>query len=609
MWQAPKRLAGSTLRDGVLSLLLWIWLTLLLLPLCAAAKLSQPDLFVYAAGLLFAVAWLIPFRILQAAAALLIIAYTEHRVFFAHEPFWSQAWLTSFLRLLQSGRLAVVNGGLQDAPTVTMGVLLVLWGAVYLYRQVALDRIVLFALWAVGLLAIGIEDSFTPADGHLYMIGYFVMGLLVLALCQVPYLEKTVRLGHRRVGWPLPFVIGTVAVAICTAAVGIAAPKLRSQWPDPVPYLKNYATTGGAGSLQLKKSGYTSDDTLLGGSFTADNGLAMVAISDQAGYWRGETRTLYTGKGWMVSPDALPSPANVNGETSLNGFSQFNVLAGVANPQVQVTKVVQSVSIVAGNPSVFFSQYELAGLTLTGDTAGSTLSDHQVFWSKRSDYVRSDIVKSGSTYTVISDVPTIDQSKFNELYTVDPHYDASVLQNVAAMSSAFTTPITLGASRAGVSDPFLLTFSSELQIPDSFPQRDRDLAIKIVAGQSTDYDKAKAIENYLRKNYVYETKQVPTPGPQDDFVDQFLFASKKGYCDHFSSAMVMLARSSGLPARWVTGYTTGTVDSAYQDPTETHQMRFLIHNSDAHAWAEVYLRGVGWIPFEPTPSFTLPQPQ
>jgi transglutaminase-like putative cysteine protease len=129
-----------------------------------------------------------------------------------------------------------------------------------------------------------------------------------------------------------------------------------------------------------------------------------------------------------------------------------------------------------------------------------------------------------------------------------------------------------------------------LQLPNSLPARVRNLAIELTATESTPYDQARAIEGYLRA-YPY-TLQLPKPPANVDLVDYFLFDLKKGYCDYDASAMVVLARAAGLPARLVIGYATGTFD-------ESHQ-RFVVTEAEAHSWPEIYFPGYGWIRFEPT---------
>ena len=93
----------------------------------------------------------------------------------------------------------------------------------------------------------------------------------------------------------------------------------------------------------------------------------------------------------------------------------------------------------------------------------------------------------------------------------------------------------------------------------------------------------------IRRDFAY-TLNVPLPG--HDEVDDFLFDRKQGYCEHFSSAFVVLMRAAGIPARVVTGYA-----GAYRNPIGDY---WLIRRSDAHAWAEIWLPHRGWVRFDPT---------
>ena len=124
----------------------------------------------------------------------------------------------------------------------------------------------------------------------------------------------------------------------------------------------------------------------------------------------------------------------------------------------------------------------------------------------------------------------------------------------------------------------------------------RDLAYDMTDAVPTAYEKARAIETYFKLNgFTYSTTGVAVPNEEQDYVDQFLFETKVGYCDNYSTSMVVLLRSLGIPARWVKGFVTGdAIDS------ETYE----ITNNEAHSWVEVYLVGIGWVPFEPTIGFT-----
>ena len=98
-----------------------------------------------------------------------------------------------------------------------------------------------------------------------------------------------------------------------------------------------------------------------------------------------------------------------------------------------------------------------------------------------------------------------------------------------------------------------------LQLPSTLPQRVRDLAHKVAGEQYDPYDKAEIIEAFLRTTYRY-APTVRAPPPGRDPVDFFLFDLKEDFCEYFASAMVVMLRELGVPARVVEGYTTGTLD-------------------------------------------------
>jgi transglutaminase-like putative cysteine protease len=148
------------------------------------------------------------------------------------------------------------------------------------------------------------------------------------------------------------------------------------------------------------------------------------------------------------------------------------------------------------------------------------------------------------------------------------------------------------------------TFSDRyMQLPDTLPERVKNLAIKLTEGQDNMFDKVKAIEDYLGSNeFTYETENVTVPKDDEDYVDQFLFETKVGYCDNFSSSMVVLLRSAGIPARWVKGYTSGE----YKEAGNKKGSIYEVTNNNAHSWVEVYFPEQGWVTFEPTKGFTNP---
>lgn len=130
-----------------------------------------------------------------------------------------------------------------------------------------------------------------------------------------------------------------------------------------------------------------------------------------------------------------------------------------------------------------------------------------------------------------------------------------------------------------------------LQVPDTLPQRVRTLAGRVVAGAENQYQRVLRVQNYLRENYEYDLTVGEAP-PGRDVVDYFLFEDPRGFCSHYASAMAVMLRSVGVPARVVTGYAMGEFDQERQ--------AFQVQESAAHAWVEVYFPPYGWIEFEPT---------
>jgi transglutaminase-like putative cysteine protease len=118
------------------------------------------------------------------------------------------------------------------------------------------------------------------------------------------------------------------------------------------------------------------------------------------------------------------------------------------------------------------------------------------------------------------------------------------------------------------------------------------LAETVTARAHNNYDKAVAIELYLRNNYGY-TLQLPRVMPHDPLAN-FLFNRKRGHCEYFASSMAVMLRSLRIPSRVVNGFRTGE----FNDLTS----QYVVRGSNAHSWVEAYFPGYGWIDFDPTPA-------
>ncbi|HVP44289.1 MAG TPA: DUF3488 and transglutaminase-like domain-containing protein [Terriglobales bacterium] len=130
-----------------------------------------------------------------------------------------------------------------------------------------------------------------------------------------------------------------------------------------------------------------------------------------------------------------------------------------------------------------------------------------------------------------------------------------------------------------------------LQLPPVDPKV-RALAEEITRGAADPYDKAVALERFLHDKYRY-TLVLPKRLAKDPIAD-FLLLRKEGHCEYFASAMAVMLRSLGIPARLVNGFRTGEFN--------TITGSYIIRASQAHTWVEVFFPGSGWVSFDPTPA-------
>jgi transglutaminase-like putative cysteine protease len=152
-----------------------------------------------------------------------------------------------------------------------------------------------------------------------------------------------------------------------------------------------------------------------------------------------------------------------------------------------------------------------------------------------------------------------------------------------------------------------------LQLPSNITSRTMDLAKNIATGLSNPYDIVDAVTQYLRANIQYD-QSISQPPSNQERIDWFLLDYKKGFCNYYASAEVILLRSLGIPARMAVGFAQGEqeIPSTQEVPVGAGQniinaemsssSTYVVRQRDAHAWPEVFFPGIGWINFEPTVS-------
>jgi transglutaminase-like putative cysteine protease len=310
-----------------------------------------------------------------------------------------------------------------------------------------------------------------------------------------------------------------------------------------------------------------SDTTSLRARPGTDNRVLFLVEANRPMYLKADTKMVYTGDSWLrgdaVWEDTQRTlrelartpevPWHQSSRPELNPLvAEFMVSATLTITTVRASTRQLPVPWMAGEPRIH------------GRLQSATARN------EHGDYLYERGLPAGSAYTVTG----------------------------AALNPASSLFWTLRVSWAN--DPQVavefrgIDLSPALQLPDGLPQRVVDLAASITRGKYGPFEQALAIENYLSRNFTY-TLAPPALPIGRDFVDFLLFDSQAGFCTHYATAMVVLCRAVGIPARLAEGYVM---------PSEPEEDGYYwITAMNRHAWVEILLPGVGWYGFEPTPPF------
>ncbi|MDR7002221.1 transglutaminaseTgpA domain-containing protein [Neobacillus niacini] len=543
-------------------LLLWEWLR----PIEQLTDTSH--IWVFIAFLLLSLAmsfyrikWVFTFLI-----KIFYILFFINRLYYQEGLFYF-GWIAAFFSNIKNNTLLLLTRNWIDLSNEFRSFLffIFLWLMVYLLHYWLLRRQRIFLFFFMTLIYITVLDTFTPYSAKEAIVrtvvaGFTVMGMLTFY--RMIAKEKVNKQYAAPKKWMIPLA-GMVAFSVL---VGIAVPKAAPIWPDPVPYLKGdkkYHSVDKSGGIQ--RIGYGTNDAQLGGPFLGDNKTVFRIEANEKIYWKVETKDTYTGKGWVLSPESKTLQFKEGDLVPVFPFSKT----------VQTDKEIAKVFPVQdyGYPHVIYP----AGIRKIFDF-------YPNFGGKATFNV-------DTTMERIVAVTIYDQPIVPNLYTIEfdlPKYQAKELRQTKKYDAKGMNPVL---------------YKKYTQLPEELPQRVAKLAKKITSKETNWFDKAKAVEKYFsRMEYIYEQKDVAFPGMDDDYVDQFLFETKKGYCNNFSTSMAVMLRTIGIPTRWVKGYTGGEFSQySKQDPSKEI---YEITNNNAHSWVEVYFPNQGWVPFEPTKGFS-----
>ncbi|WP_439875909.1 transglutaminase TgpA family protein [Bacillus mycoides] len=532
-------------------LLLLEWLR----PLIGITNVGRLDIFVIFIGICFTLSffqtrWQIPIKI---ATILFIIHFLYYK-----NAFINPSWLTIFFSDISRNSSLLFQGNLLDISPVfpTLLFFLSFWflSSFISFWMIHKKRGLLF-------LILTIIYIITFHNLHLYNANYaiirtVVIGLFMLSLLQIERIKEIEHLQNyarviSKLLKPLTLFI------VLSATIAYFAPKFGPQWPNPMDFLK-FNTSEASKEEEVSTVGYGLDDSQLGGPFKADNTIVFTAQTQNKQYWRVETKDFYTGKGWEVSEN----PKKVSFKNKNDVVSWYE-----QNTKTETTEA--SITMQKSDPHLIYP----AGLVSI--EASSDVSYSVDPFSEKIYTMHGDSSTTLNSYKVTYEIPEFSIENLKAAKTNEGH----------ETSSYFMTKYT--------------------QLPESLPQRVKDLAANLTNDKDNRYDKVLAIEKYFTDNsFVYETTNVLFPAKNQDYVDQFLFDTKSGYCNNFSTSMIVLLRSAGIPARWVKGFTEGTPQNT--SASAEGENVYKIANDNAHSWVEVYFPGYGWVPFEPTKGFTNP---
>ena len=282
------------------------------------------------------------------------------------------------------------------------------------------------------------------------------------------------------------------------------------------------------------------------GNVSLSNDIVMQVEADQPMYWRARTYDVYNDWGWA------------NSTLRIEDARALQNLRGGQDPGLTCPECIRSVTITTRTPT---TTVFTAGLTLK-----TTLPVEALYLSENRGARGEHLVKLESKKVL----------QPNQRYTVQayvPRITGALLQE------------------QGTDYPEWVT-DRYLSLPNDLPRRVRRLALTEVAGSSSQFERVIRIRGLLRTMTYSQDIEAPPPGR--DALDFFLFGQQAGYSDYFGSAMAVLLRAAGVPSRLAIGYGTGDFDEDVG--------AYVVRESDAHAWTEVYFPDFGWVPFEPTPT-------
>jgi transglutaminase-like putative cysteine protease len=360
---------------------------------------------------------------------------------------------------------------------------------------------------------------------------------------------------HRHLAFSLVRVTPSLVlmILVCAAAVFFLLPRMSAGYLGGYSFGTDFST-GFSDRVQLGRIGQIqqSDAVVMHIQIDGDR-QGLYAL-----HWRGVALVNFDGKNWSNSPEQVVLPREADGEFAIPVYSQGVAQASLARTQ-----------------SAPGTRKHLIHYRVLMEPIGTNIF-FLAPWARRvSGAYRTLQIDAGGA------VSDLDSQRSVSLYEADSDISTPSPEQLRTATDYFP--------------PFALAY---LQLPGLDP-RIAQLAAQITGPAPNNYDKAAALEKYLKGHYGY-TLQLPR-SPVDDPLANFLFERKQGHCEYFASSMAVMLRTLRIPARVVNGFRS----DEFNDVTGN----YVVRAKNAHAWVEAYFPGYGWITFDPTPGGAVGSPQ
>ena len=380
---------------------------------------------------------------------------------------------------------------------------------------------------------------------------------LLPALVSVLTIMMTYRHEDTPVIRVLPWAAGLVAVAFMLSGITPRENPIREKADElRQSVLDRLFFTEARDVFSLYSVGFSPQGAdQLGGKPNPSENPVMQVSTPRTAYLRGAVYNRYNGHGWQNTTGGRRylwqsgRMANIRSEL----FNETMPPASVQNSLSEPCTV--SVRMLTDSASTLFVPQRVRELNPGGETVPYFSNSSEIFITRN--------LQSGDTWEVTAPLYVSTDPGIGTLTEICATFEDLQWESIR---------------------------NTYTELPAHLEQPVRDIADEVTAYAKTPYEKAIALQNFLRRNFRY-TLDVGEHPENIDFVTSFLLDTKEGYCTYFASAMTVLCRMAGLPARYVEGYLA--------EPNENGEA--LVTGTNAHAWTEVYFTGFGWLTFDATP--------